>query len=318
MGGVSHEITAPLHEILALTVEDEQYLGPTFREKRSRIFKAVATVLAGEARDKLVVVILEDLHWIDRTSEELLAYLIERIHGRNVLLLLLYRPEYRGSSRLGPGLSEIHLGELPEKPMTMLAETVLDDSEVDAGLMDLIRRHTGGNPLFIEEIAMSLLQSGSLEMVDGKFLLKSKAPIDLVPKGIQGVISARMDRLLPEVKTTLQVASVIGREVPLRLLERVRKAEHDFQPHFLELQRLEFLYERVPSSEREFLFKHALTQEAGYQGMLPQRCVQSYGERTCLGAPMSGCDLLLLFDGSRLRWWNLRTRRSATDLHWTL
>jgi class 3 adenylate cyclase/tetratricopeptide (TPR) repeat protein len=271
IAGASEEILAPLHEIMALTDEDERYLGLTFKEKRNRIFKAVETVLVGEAQGKPLVVILEDLHWIDRTSEELLAYLIERIHGTNVLLLLLYRPEYEGSSRLGSGLSEIRLGELPERPMRMLAETVLGDSVVDAGLMDLIRRHTGGNPLFIEEFTMSLLQSGALDKVDGKILLKSKSPTELVPKGIQGVISARMDRLLPEVKTTLQVASVIGREVPLRLLERVRKADYDIESHFLELQRFEFLTEKVPSAEREFLFKHALTRESAYQGMLHQK-----------------------------------------------
>ena len=271
IAGASEEILAPLHEIMALTDEDERYLGLTFKEKRNRIFKAVETVLVGEAQRKPLVVILEDLHWIDRTSEELLAYLIERIQGTNVLLLLLYRPEYEGSSLLGHGISQISVGELPERPMRMLAETVLGDSEVDVGLMDVIRRYTGGNPLFIEEFTMSLMQSGALDKVDGKILLKSKAPTDLVPKGIQGVISARMDRLLPEVKTTLQVASVIGREVPLRLLERVRKADYDIEPHFLELQRFEFLHEKVPCAEREFLFKHALTREAAYQGMLHQR-----------------------------------------------
>jgi class 3 adenylate cyclase/tetratricopeptide (TPR) repeat protein len=265
------EIIAPLSEILALTVDDEGYLALSSQEKRKRIFKAIESILVGEIHDKPLVLILEDLHWIDRTSEELLTYLVERISESKVLLIVLYRPEYEGASSLGPALRQIRLGELVEKATRRLTSSILGGSEVDEGLMDVIRNQTAGNPLFIEEFTKALLESGVIQKVDGKFLLKSKTQAPLLPQTIQSVISARMDRLEKEVKTTLQVASVIGREFPFRLLERVRKADCKIELHIVKLQQLEFLYEKVSSAKRECVFKHALTQEAAYKGMLRQK-----------------------------------------------
>jgi class 3 adenylate cyclase/tetratricopeptide (TPR) repeat protein len=264
------EILAPLHEMLALTVEDQGYLALSFQEKRKRIFNAVQSILVGETQEKPLIVILEDLHWIDRTSEELLTYLVERISDSRVLLILLYRPEYEGASRLGPTLRQIRLGELVGEAALLLTSSILGGSEVDEGLMALIRNKTGGNPLFIEEFIKALVESAAIQKVDGNFLPTNEVETPLLPKTIQNVISARMDRLAKEVKKTLQVASVIGREFPFRLLERVRKADSNIAPHLERLQQLQFIHEKVSPTDREYIFKHALTQEAAYKGMLSQ------------------------------------------------
>jgi class 3 adenylate cyclase/tetratricopeptide (TPR) repeat protein len=297
-GGSYEEIVAPLHEILALTVEDERYLALGFQEKRRRILQAVEKILVGETRDKTLVVVLEDLHWIDPSSEELLAYLVERISGAKILLIVLYRPEYDGAYRLGRGLRQIRLGELLEEPMRMLTSSVLGGSEVDNGIVDVIRDKTGGNPLFVEEFAMSLRESEAIREVDGKFFLENEAQTSLLPQTIQNVMSARIDRLKKEVKTTLQVASVIGREVPFRLLERVRAADRSIESDILRLQQLEFVHEKVESAEREYMFKHALTQEAAYHGMSRQKRtliheeVGSAIEQSCSGRIEECCEQL--------------------------
>lgn len=264
------EVIAPLHEILALTVEDERYLALGFQEKRGRISQAVEKVLVEEAREKTLIVVLEDLHWIDLSSEELLTYLIGRIRGARILLVVLHRPEYDGASRLNAGMKQIRLGELVDEPMTMLTSSVLGGSAVDNSIVEVIRDKTGGNPLFIEEFAMSLKESSAIREIDGKFFLENQAQTSLMPQTIQSVMSARMDRLKEEAKTTLQVASVIGREVPFRLLEQVRKAD-TIESDINRLQRLEFVHEKAESAEREYVFKHALTQEAAYQGMSRQK-----------------------------------------------
>jgi class 3 adenylate cyclase/tetratricopeptide (TPR) repeat protein len=265
------EMIAPLHEILALTVEDERYLALGFQEKRRRISQAVENVLVSEAREETLIVALEDVHWIDPSSEELLTYLIERISRAKLLLIVLYRPEYDWASRSSPGIRQIRLGELMDEPVRMLTSSVLGGSEVDNGIVDLIWDKTGGNPLFIEEFAMSLMEGSAIREIDGKFFLENQAQTSLMPQTIQSVISARMDRLKEEVKTTLQVASVIGREVPFRLLEQVRKADRNIESDLEKLQQLAFMHEKVESAEREYVFKHALTQEAAYQGMSRQK-----------------------------------------------
>ncbi len=154
--------------------------------------------------------------------------------------------------------------------MRMLTSSVLGGFEVDNGIVNLIRDKTGGNPLFIEELAMSLRESNAVHEIDGKIFLKTETHMPLMPQTIQSVIAARMDRLKREVKTTLQVASVIGREVPLCLLEQVREADRNIESDIEKLQQLEFMHENVESTEREYVFKHALTQEAAYQGMSRQ------------------------------------------------
>lgn len=261
---------APLHEMLALTVDDESYLALDFEEKRKRIFKAVKSILVGETQERPLIVLLEDLHWIDRSSEDLLAYLVDEISDSRVLIIALYRPEYQGSSRLASAFKELRLDELQREEVAQLTSSILEVSEVDADLIDTILKQTAGNPLFIEEFTKSLLESGVIQKVDDRLLLKKGAQASSVPNTVRSGISARMDRLEKAVKSTLQVASVIGSEFPLHLLQRVRKANGSFGQHLERLKQLQFIYEKAYATDREFVFKHALIQETAYKGMSSQ------------------------------------------------
>lgn len=270
LAGSHEEIMAPLHEMLAFTVDDESYLALDFEEKRKRIFKAVKSILVGETQERPLIVLLEDLHWIDRSSEDLLAYLVDEISDSRVLIIALYRPEYQGSSRLASAFKELRLDELQREEVAQLTSSILEVSEVDADLIDTILKQTAGNPLFIEEFTKSLLESGVIQKVDDRLLLKKGAQASSVPNTVRSVISARMDRLEKAVKSTLQVASVIGSEFPLHLLQRVRKANGSFGQHLERLKQLQFIYEKASATDREFVFKHALTQETAYKGMSSQ------------------------------------------------
>ncbi len=268
------EIVAPMYEILALKVEDERYSRLPYQQKRSKIFQAVERVLVQTSRQKPLIAIVEDLHWIDRTSEELLRHLIGRISDARIFLVMLYRPEYAGASQLGAAVSQVHLAELPDDPARELAESILG-GEADDSLMNVIRNQTAGNPLFIEELTKAFLDSGEIEIADYRFTLMPHAQAQLLPKTIQGVISARIDRLEKDVKTTLQVASVIGREVPLHLLERITESGEDISSHISRLQKLEFIH---GDKDRQFAFKHALTQEAAYTSLLTRRRLKIHHE----------------------------------------
>jgi class 3 adenylate cyclase/tetratricopeptide (TPR) repeat protein/adenylate kinase len=262
------EIIAPLHQVLALKVHDDRYLGLPFQEKRNRIFQAIERILVGASEKQLLVVIVEDLHWIDRTSEEVLNYLMGRINKAKILFVIMYRPEYQGALSEGTALREIHLSELSGEYVKELVESILGGHEVDEPIIRLIFDKTGGNPLFLEELTRALSDGGAIQRADGKFLLAQDAGAELLPRTIQAVIAARMDRLEKDVKTTLQIASVIGREVPVALLERISEIGVELESHILRLQDLEFMHETWDSAQRQFEFKHALTQEAVYNSLL--------------------------------------------------
>ncbi len=231
------EIVAPIYEILALKVEDERYSRLPYQQKRSKIFQAVERVLVQTSRQKPLIAIVEDLQWIDRSSEEVLNYLMGRIENAKIFLVLLYRPEYSGASRLGTLSEEVHLDHISREQTKALVESVLGGGEADGDLLSLILDKTGGNPLFVEEFTRSLSDVGAIQRSGGKFVLAQDASTEMLPKTIQAVIAARMDRLDKDVKATLQVASVIGSEFPLTLLERVTATGEELESAHIETSR---------------------------------------------------------------------------------
>jgi class 3 adenylate cyclase/tetratricopeptide (TPR) repeat protein len=263
----TEDVLAPLHEIFALKVSDEQYVRMSLNEKRHRIFQAIETILVGTSQEKILVVIIEDLHWIDRSSEEVLNYLIGRIQTAKILLVLLYRPEYAGISRLGNSVEEIHLDRISDHQVKELMESVLGGHEVEDDLLALVLDKTGRNPLFVEEFTRALSDDKAIVHRNGKCGLKKRLSRDLMPKTIRDVISARMDLLAQEAKITLQIASVIGYDFSVQVLTGIIGTRMDAQSHLSSLQQLEFIHEKPGFSGREFAFKHALTQEAAYDSL---------------------------------------------------
>ena len=138
-------------------------------------------------------------------------------------------------------------------------------------LRDLILTKAAGNPLFMEELTHTLLENGTIEKKENRYLLR-RSPSDIeIPDTVQGIIAARMDRLEESLKRIMQVASVIGREFAFRLLQSITEMKEDLKSHLLNLQGLEFIYEKRLFPELEYIFKHALTQEVAYNSLLLKR-----------------------------------------------
>ena len=138
-------------------------------------------------------------------------------------------------------------------------------------LRELILGRAGGNPLFVEELTHSLLENGSIQRKDEQYVLSRKASEIEVPDTIQGIIAARMDRLEENLKRIMQVASVIGREFAFRILQTITGMREELKSYLLNLQGLEFIYEKQLFPELEYIFKHALTQEVAYNSLLLKR-----------------------------------------------
>lgn len=264
-------VQSPLYELLSLTVEDESYVRLEPKFKRERIFEAARDILLRESQNTPLVLVIEDLHWIDKTTEEFLSYFIDWLHSARVLLILLYRPEYDHPWGSKSYYIRIGLGQLPAIASGEMVTSLLEGADVSPDLRELIIGRAGGNPLFMEELTYALLEGGDIKRSDYQYTLSRKVWEIQVPETVQGIIAARVDRLETGRKRILQTAAVIGRQFHSAVLERIVTGSLDLKSQLLGLQASEFIYEKSVFPEVEYVFKHALVQEVAYKSLLRSR-----------------------------------------------
>jgi class 3 adenylate cyclase len=243
-----------------------QQLGP--KEKRDLTFEAVKALLLKESQVRPLIIVLDNLQWIDNASHELLNYLVESIVNTRVLLLGLYRPGYLHHWSDKSYYSHITLNPLSEEESATLAQDLLNIKELNADLRSLVLDRAEGNPLYVEEIVKWLLEIGAMARSGDGYVLKQRPTELTVPHSIQDVIMARIDRLEQELKKTMQMASVIGRDFLYRLLKRISGMGKELQTHLVKLQGLEFIFEKSLFPELEYMFKHILIQDVDYNSLL--------------------------------------------------
>jgi predicted ATPase len=240
-------------------------------ERRAGIFDGLRSILLQESRQKPLVVVVEDLHWIDEQSEEALKVLVDVIAAVPVLLILTCRPEY--SHKLGERTyySRLSLGNLIPEEGVELASGMLQVEYLPENLRQLISRKGEGNPFYIEEVIYSLLESGVLHRVNGTYELNRPVEEIRVPDTVQEVILSRIDRLEHETREAIQLASVIGREFTFRLLYRIFDEEVKLDERMEELKVLELIHQKAYFPEISYMFKHALTQDVAYSTLLLEK-----------------------------------------------
>jgi predicted ATPase len=204
--------------------------------------------------------VLEDLHWVDKISEEWLAVLAEEIQNARILLLATYRPGYRP-----PWTDKSYGGQIPLQPLSrddsvhMVRSVLRAERPVDLVVEEIVAK-ADGNPFFVEQLALHAKNRPEGFRSDM-----------MVPDTINDVLVARIDRLPDQTKQLLQIAAVIGREFSLRLLSAVWKGSGSPENQLCELTRLGFLYERVETDETIYVFRHSLTQETAYGSLLERQ-----------------------------------------------
>ncbi len=266
-----NNILPPFQELLSLIGEEDAYLKLEPRQKRERIFESLKDLFVRESQNQPVILVIEDLHWIDKTSEEFLDYLIGWLANTSIFLILLYRPEYIHRWASKSYYNNLGLDQLSVKASAELVQSILGEGEIVPELKDLILGKAEGNPLFMEELTLSLLENGSILKTGDQYVLSKKASDIQVPDTIQGIIAARIDRLEESLKRIIQVASVIGREFPFRILQAIVEMKEELKFHLINLQSHEFIYEKRLLPELEYIFKHALTREVAYNSLLLKR-----------------------------------------------
>jgi len=259
------------HELFSLAVEDEAYQKLESMQKKEKTFEDLRDLFVRESQTRPLILVVDDLHWIDKTSEEFLSYMIESLVNTHILLIILYRPEYTHTWGSKSYYRKIGLSQLTSRSSVELIRTILNDCEIEPALETFILDRSAGTPFFIEELTRSLLENGSIQKEKNLCYL-ARVPQDIqVPDTIQGVIAARMDRLEDNLKRTMQVASVIGKHFAFRILQTITGVKENLKPYLLKLQGLEFIYEKSLFPELEYVFKHALTQEVAYNSLLQKK-----------------------------------------------
>lgn len=241
------------------------------RERRAGILDALRYLLVEQSSERPLVVVIEDLHWVDENSEEALGAMVDVVAQNKVLLLVTYRPGY--TDRLGDRsyFNRVALRPLGPEDSEAVCRAVCAAAELDHQLRDLVLAKAEGNPFFVEEVAKSLLESGVLERRNGDLILTRPIQEVRIPDNIQEVILARIDRLESEAKQAIQLASVIGREFTVRLLDRISDMEERLEDALGELKTLELIYEKTFFPELAYMFKHALTHDVAYSTLLKER-----------------------------------------------
>jgi predicted ATPase len=235
--------------------------------KRQRTLDAIKRIILRESLKHPVVVIFEDLHWIDAQTQALLDVLADGLSGTTVLLLVNYRPEYRHEWTNKSYYTQLRLDPLGgAEGAAMLAARLGEGVELNP-LKRLITEQTGGNPFFIEEIVQALFDEGALTRNGAVKVTRSLSQLRL-PATVQGMLAARIGRLSAEPKELLQTLAVIGRESSLGLLRQVAPPGDELERMLADLQAGEFIYEQPTTGDIEYVFKHALTQEVAYNELL--------------------------------------------------
>ena len=268
----------PFQEILSLKVEDEGYLKMDPGQKKERAFKAIRDLFVRESQEKPLVLVFEDLHWVDKTSEEFLDYLIGWLENTRILLILLHRPEYTHQWKANSYYKRIILEQLSTKAGAELVQSILEGGDVDPEVKEFILRRAGGNPLFIDELTQSLLENGSIQRKEDQYVLTRKASDIQVPDTVQEIIATRINRVEESLKRIMQVASVIGSEFAFRILKYLMGTEGELRSHLLKFEELAFFHEKHFSPELEYVFKHALIQEVAYDSLLDRKRKQIHGK----------------------------------------
>jgi class 3 adenylate cyclase/tetratricopeptide (TPR) repeat protein len=241
-------------------------------QRRQRTLEALKRLLLRESQVQPLLLVFEDLHWIDAETQALLDTLVDSLPPARLVLLVNYRPEYQHGWGSKTYYTQLRLDPLPPASADALLQALLGHDPSLVPLKQLLIERTAGNPFFLEETVRTLVETRVLVGAPGAYRVAGDLPTIQVPATVQAVLAARIDRLPLEAKHLLQTAAVIGHEVPLALLQAIADgAEEALHRSLTQLQGAEFLYETRLFPEREYAFKHALTHEVAYSTLLQER-----------------------------------------------
>lgn len=258
-----HLLSIPSHDSLPTHLQGE--------ELQYAVQEALAALPTVHARRRPTVLILEDWHWADEASDAALRQLMGVIARSPLLVIVTYRPDYRPRWSNLSYQTSLVLHPLDARHTEEVSKAVLGAEHLPPGLAALIYERTGGNPFFIEEVCRSLCEAGIVVIKDEQAVLTQALETLTLPDTVQAIIRTRLDRLDPDAKEVVRLASVIGRTFSRPLLERLYAAQAPLSQALEILKALEMIQQTRVLPEAEYMFTHVLTQEVAYETLLLQR-----------------------------------------------
>jgi class 3 adenylate cyclase/tetratricopeptide (TPR) repeat protein len=258
--------------VLGTSAEDASWQALEPRQRRSRTLAAIRRLFLRDSQNRPLCLVIEDLHGIDPEAQAVIDTLVDAMANARILILLTSRPGHQHAWHGKPHYSHVAVAPLAQNVAAELLRDLLGDSPGLTPLSASLIARTEGNPFFLEESVRHLAETGLLAGERGHYRLTRADASWEVPANIQALLAARIDRLAPEHKRVLQCAAVIGKNVPLPLLEAIGGVPQDeLQRSLSHLQGAEFLYERTLFPVREYTFKHSLTLDVAYGALLQDR-----------------------------------------------
>jgi predicted ATPase len=265
------EETVPLFaSLLSLPVPEDQYPPLTLSPQRQRqkTLEAIVAITLELSEQQPVLFILEDGHWLDASTQELLGFLIDQVPTSPILVLITYRPEFQPTWGNRSYLTQVTLNRLSRSQVESIATQVAGGKTLPSEVIEQLVDKTDGVPLYVEEMTKAVLESGVLKETDSHYELTGSVASLSIPATLQDSLMARLDRLVT-AKAVAQYASVIGRQFSYELLQAV--SDLDEATLQLELGRLvdaELVYQRGLPAQSTYVFKHALIQDTAYESLL--------------------------------------------------
>jgi class 3 adenylate cyclase/tetratricopeptide (TPR) repeat protein len=240
--------------------------------KRARLLNFVRALVRDGVQTPTIIII-EDIHWLDDASNEVIAALVDIAPASRAVIVLTYRPTLKADWQAHPTFEEIRLNELNDDDIAALVADALGDHPSIAEVASHVIERSGGNPFFAEELMRSLVDSETLTGQPGRYIAAGELPVETLPATVQSVIGERIDRLVPTDKMLLQIGATIGREFPLPVLREVAgEAAQDIDSSLDRLSQLELIQ---PSAAEDaplrYAFRHPLIQEVAYAMQLRTR-----------------------------------------------
>ena len=268
--GVDEASTLPyLLELLSVKDSGIDQISMSPEARKDRIIEALKRILLKGSEMRPLIIAIEDMHWMDKSSEDVAKDILESIPGARVLLIFTYRPEFVHTWGAKSYHSQLTLHRLSNRESLEMVTHILGTKEIERALEELVLEKTEGVPFFIEEFIKSLQDIKAIERKDSRYHLAKDIQDVTIPSTIQDVIMARVDSLSEGAKGVLQIGSVVGREFSQDLIQKVTGlSERELLSHLSLLRDSELLYERGIYPQSTHIFKHALTQEVAYNSLL--------------------------------------------------
>jgi class 3 adenylate cyclase/tetratricopeptide (TPR) repeat protein len=252
-------------------------IGPDDRKKR--MLEAIIALINAMTSQQPVLMVVEDVQWIDPSTLELVSLLIDQLRSARFLVLVTFRPEFEPSWSDYAHVTALRLNRLSQKECARMVTKVIGGKILPAEVVEQIVAKTDGVPLFVEELTKNLLESGLLEEQDGRFILAGSLPALAIPDSLQDSLMARLDRLIAEVKDVAQLAAALGRTFSHELIAAVaRLKENALNDALAQLVAAGLVYRHGLPPATTYEFKHALVQDAAYQSLL-KSTRQEYHQR---------------------------------------